>query len=129
MTKQKLESIILLIIAVLTTININNQLIPNCNIPSLCLSIIGIVGIIFYFIKPNSLKPFLYIWLSLQLIVIEKTVLDSVSQTYTKIPILELSQVLSFIVGLDITSGNNVYGISINLPIIILLFIIKKFWK
>lgn len=130
MNKQKIEIAILLIIIVLSTINIQNQIGDgSTNIPSLCLSILGVTGVIFYLVKPNSLKVFLYIWLSLQLFVIESNVFDNKCQAYINAPVWDLTQVLSFKVGLNITSGDVLYGLSVNLPNIIIIYLVNKFWK
>lgn len=130
MNKNKIEHIVLLVVATISTINIQNQIgRENFNLFSVLLSVFGFLGIAHYFVKPNFLRVFLNIWLVPQTFIIENNVFDSIRQSYINYPIWDLSQVFSIKLGVDFTTDNSIYGLSVNIPIIILLIIVNRVWK
>jgi hypothetical protein len=123
-TSHTKESIFPVIVAGLSLFNIYNHLTDFLSLSTL-LSLIGIAGTILYFKKNDLFKKLMYLWIIAQLIVIDREILDTVSDTWYESSFWDLTQVFSFKLGFTFATNSNKFGFNLNVIAIVYLAFFK----
>lgn len=92
---------------------------------SCLVSLIGLTATVLYFMKIEQYKILVYIWTFAQVLVIDKTYYDPLTQLHYYTAILDLSQVYNLNFGLDLGLESGKLGIHINLLSILLIGFLK----
>lgn len=119
------NNILILIIGLLSLGNIFLQFIFH-NYPSIIVSVIGIAGVILFFLKRNSFRYFIWIWIFAQVLIINHAVLDQTSNLLINRPVFDFSQVFNMKFGFQMSNGLNVYSLNFNILTIAYFFLFRN---
>src|SRR5690348_12813882 len=96
-------NILVLIIGLLSFGNIVLQFTfhgSKYNYPSIINSVVGLAGVVLFFLKKDIFRYFVWVWIFAQAIIIDQTVIDSTRHLLAKRPVFDLSQILNLKFGI-----------------------------
>jgi hypothetical protein len=118
------ETVFPLLVAGLSLFHLFNHLSDLLSLSAL-LSLIGITGTILYFKKNDLFKKLIYTWIIAQLIVIDRQLLDPSTQTWHDQPFWDLTQAVSFKLGLTLGTTSTKFGLNVNIVAIVFFGLYK----
>jgi hypothetical protein len=118
------NNILVLIICLLSFGNILLQL-KFHNYLSIIDSVIGICGVILFFLQKDIFRYFIWVWIFAQAIIIDQTIIDPSRHLFIKEPIFDLSQVFCIKFGFNSRGPDGSFGLNFNLLIIVYFFLFR----
>ena len=117
--------LLILIVGVFSIINVYTCF-YTVNYLSLINSIVGIVGVILFLTKKPFYKTFIWLWVCAQIIVIDHTLIDPISNYEIKKPVFDCTEVYSMQFGFYVKGDKSSYGINYN-ALTIVYFILFRY--
>lgn len=118
-------NLLIIIVLVFSVINIFTK-IGTESYTSLLTSVIGLVGVVLFFMRKHLFRFCILFWMYIQLIVLHHTVLDPSTNTMVSDPMFDATQVFGrLLINYSVSGSTQSFGIGLNIVVFLYIFLFR----